>query len=112
MFRGKKSLSGQSVIEYVLVIGVVIMVLMGMSNYMRRGIEGVVKDMSDQIGNQNESAEVDPLKGVKIESSSNITSTSSGKTTIISSAGGGRQTVFNYSTNNTGDATFVSNETK
>ncbi len=44
---------GQSFVEYTLMIGVVVAVLLAMGTLYRRAIQGAVKLVADQIGNQN-----------------------------------------------------------
>ncbi len=48
----KNNLKAQTVIEYILLIGIVVGVLLVMSPYMRRLIQGLVKTVADQVGNQ------------------------------------------------------------
>lgn len=43
---------GQSMIEYVLLLGVVSVALIAMQVYMKRGIQGAVKVSADQLGPQ------------------------------------------------------------
>ena len=52
--KNKKNIeiSGQSLIEYSLLIGVVVVVFFTMGPFIRRGIQGVIKTMADQIGEQ------------------------------------------------------------
>ena len=58
----------QSILEYAIVLGVVIVALSAMSLYFRRGIQSVIKVAADEVGNQSDSEEIDPLKGVKTSS--------------------------------------------
>jgi len=58
----------QSILEYAIVLGIVAIVLSAMSLYFRRGIQAVVRVASDELGNQKDAEEIDPLKGVKTSS--------------------------------------------
>jgi len=52
MLKKKRSSKAQSVAEYVILIGLVSLALIGMQVYMKRGIQGVVKAASDELGPQ------------------------------------------------------------
>ncbi len=43
---------GQSTLEYAILVVVVIMALVGIQAYLKRGISGRMRDASDQIGDQ------------------------------------------------------------
>ncbi len=43
----------QSISEYVILIGLVSMALIGMQVYMKRGIQAVVKEAADELGQQS-----------------------------------------------------------
>jgi hypothetical protein len=49
MFKNRK---GQSALEYALVIAVAIVALLAVNMYMRRGIQGRLRESTDQIGKQ------------------------------------------------------------
>ena len=49
MFKDKK---GQSALEYALVIGVAIIALLAVNMYMKKGVQGRLKESTDQIGRQ------------------------------------------------------------
>jgi Flp pilus assembly pilin Flp len=53
MFKDKK---GQSALEYALVIGVAIVALLAVNMYMKKGIQGRLKESTDQIGRQFDTA--------------------------------------------------------
>jgi len=63
-----KMRKAQSILEYAIVLGIVAIVLSAMSLYFRRGIQAVVRVASDELGNQKDAEEIDPLKGVKTSS--------------------------------------------
>jgi len=49
MFRGKRA---QSTLEYALIIAAVIGALLAINAYMKRGVQGRLRESSDQIGKQ------------------------------------------------------------
>lgn len=50
MFR--RNLRGQSTLEYVILAGFVVAALIAMGVYMRRGMQGRLRESTDQIGQQ------------------------------------------------------------
>jgi uncharacterized protein (UPF0333 family) len=50
--RGQKRLLGQSTLEYAILVVVVIMALVGIQAYLKRGIQGRMRESADQIGDQ------------------------------------------------------------
>ncbi|MDD5292664.1 MAG: hypothetical protein PHY46_05760 [Candidatus Omnitrophica bacterium] len=52
MFRLLKRNKGQSTLEYAILIVVVIMALIAIQAYLKRGIQGRMRDSADQIGDQ------------------------------------------------------------
>ena len=52
MIRLLRKNKGQSTLEYAILVVVVIMALIGIQAYLKRGIQGRMKDASDQIGDQ------------------------------------------------------------
>ena len=69
----------QSIQEYVIVFGLVVVALISMQTYMKRGIQGAVKDMADQIGFQDKAEEKSLFWGVHQDNTSpGITRRSSG----------------------------------
>ncbi|MDO8579975.1 MAG: hypothetical protein Q7S13_00675 [Candidatus Omnitrophota bacterium] len=53
-----KTQNAQSMLEYVIVIGVIVTVLFTMNPMLKRSIQGLIKFVADQVGNQ-ENAEQD-----------------------------------------------------
>ncbi|MFA5092497.1 MAG: hypothetical protein WC543_00935 [Candidatus Omnitrophota bacterium] len=47
-----KRIKAQSTLEYVILIGFVVAALIAMGVYMKRGVQGKIRDSSDQIGGQ------------------------------------------------------------
>ncbi len=122
MVRKWQNFKGQSIIEYVLVIGVVMVVLIGMQVYMKRGIQGVIKTLADQVGEQKKAEDIDPFKGVKTDS--NFTTATRGAPSAIgnlekgqsmrirSYEGGGRSTDIYTLSTTSGNATAESKNPK
>lgn len=52
MIRSLIKRRGQSTLEYAILIVVVIMALVGMQAYLKRGLSGRMRDSADQIGGQ------------------------------------------------------------
>jgi hypothetical protein len=50
MFKHK--LKGQSTLEYVILLGFVVAALLAMGIYMKRGVQGRIRESTDQIGEQ------------------------------------------------------------
>ena len=48
----KRSLRGQSTLEYVILLGFVVAALIAMGVYMKRGFQGKLRESTDQIGEQ------------------------------------------------------------
>lgn len=53
--KNTKSLHAQSVLEYVLLVGVITLALYGMMQTMKRGAQGLIKVAADEIGYQKNS---------------------------------------------------------
>jgi len=47
--------NGQSIVEYTIVIGIVILVVTAMTPMIQRGIQGMIRTVADQVGNQQQS---------------------------------------------------------
>ena len=47
-----KNIKAQSLMEYTIVIGIIITVMFAMSAQIKRGTQGMIKVVADQIGNQ------------------------------------------------------------
>lgn len=48
----KKNNQAQIFLEYTIIVGTVVMILIAMNVMIKRGIQGMVKSVADQIGNQ------------------------------------------------------------
>ncbi|TBR16577.1 hypothetical protein EPO66_04495 [bacterium] len=58
MKKSRSNMRGQSTLEYAIIITVVIGALLAMQIYMKRGLEGKLKDASDNIGSQYSAGKV------------------------------------------------------
>lgn len=72
MFRKKKN-CGQTATEYALLLAVVLASFVGMQTYVKRGIQGVIRNNTDEFGRGNEptladTLNFDPQKGSLIKS--------------------------------------------
>ncbi|MFH1191182.1 MAG: hypothetical protein V1670_03190 [Candidatus Omnitrophota bacterium] len=52
-----RACKGQSILEYAMIIAVVVAGLLAMNTYMRRGVEGKLRESTDNIGEQYEAGE-------------------------------------------------------
>lgn len=95
MLRTLKNKKGQSLVEYALILGAIIVGILFMQLYVRRGVEGMLKSRADSIGEQYSSS---AMMNITINRDSNITETRS--------AGGAVTTVFHKD-----DMTRTGNET-
>lgn len=86
-----KDQTAQIFLEYVLVVGAVVMVLFAMSTLIKRGAQGMIKVVADQIGNQV-NAEQDFASGAFLRKSYSSTraTTSKIKTELLG------QTTYTY----------------
>lgn len=58
---------GQSTLEYVILIGFVVAALIAMGVYMKRGIQGRLKESTDQVGEQYSAGNTEADYTTKIE---------------------------------------------
>jgi hypothetical protein len=93
---------GQSLAEAVLMIGVLGLVLIGMQAYVKRGLQGKVRDLTDRIIGNEQAAYSQDTSGLDVNSLNSWSSFSS-NVTIKGFKGGGRSlvgdetTIYNYS---------------
>ncbi len=85
MFYTKKR--GQSTLEYVILVGFVVAALIAMGVYMKRSIQGKIRESSDQIGEQYSAQ----------HTASNYTTTTNLQQREVQSAGGA--STITYDTN-------------
>lgn len=83
-YKGKK---GQSTLEYVILIGFVVAALIAMGIYMKRGIQGKLRDSTDSVGEQYDAG----------YTTSNYTTVTNLVQTETQKSGGG--STINYQTN-------------
>lgn len=55
LLQTKRSTSGQSMLEYSVVLGIIVMVMFVMTPLVKRGTQGMIKIVADQVGVQNAS---------------------------------------------------------
>ncbi|MCA9398113.1 MAG: hypothetical protein KC618_00060 [Candidatus Omnitrophica bacterium] len=89
--------NGQTMVEYTIVIGLIVVVLFAMSPMIKRSSQSMIKLVADQIGNQ-ENAEVfvnleDKKDSGQMLKSSYITTRSTGDKTTEELSG---QTIYSY----------------
>lgn len=108
--------NAQSILEYVVILGVVAMALATMQIYFRRSINAAIKLTADEIGSQGDAQEIDPQKGTK--SRSRIEQFTSGPQQgkafhrTIMSSDGSISSEFNKTTSTTGSATYISEKAR
>ena len=88
---------GQSTAEYAIVIGLVIAAAVAMQVYVKRGIQGKVKDLTDNIIGTEQAAYQQDTSGFEIN---DLTSTlvSDTRVTVKESEGGGRRSTGSETT--------------
>jgi hypothetical protein len=85
------SCKGQNLAEVALVIGVLGIVLIGMQTYIKRGLQGKIKDLADNMVGKQEAYPNDASKLIINSSSSSLSSDST--VTLKELKGGGRSSV-------------------
>lgn len=97
-----KDKRGQNTLEYALLIGVVVAALIGMQVYMKKGIQGKLKEGTDEIGKQ-----FDPTTFNTAWKTTGVGNTSNTETRVAAATGavGG-----NITTNVTTSETVTKNE--
>ena len=68
-----KNRSGQSTLEYAVLVVVIIGALLSMQFYLKRGISGKIKDSADQIGDQYSAGNTNVLKTTRTHSNTQET---------------------------------------
>ena len=92
---GKLRGQGQSTLEYAMIIAVVVGALIAMQIYMKRGLQGKLRESSDDIGKQFEAAAT-KVNNTTTRTSKTIETTANGGTYIDtgSKAGTAEKTTF------------------
>jgi uncharacterized protein (UPF0333 family) len=90
MFYVKKK--GQSTLEYVILIGLVIAALIAMGVYMKRGVQGKLRESTDQIGEQYDAGNTTSDYTTVSHMRQSETSTAGGGSTITIATGDNVQT--------------------
>jgi len=97
----RKNVSGQTLVEYSIIIGIVVTVFVAMNPMIKRGFQSMIKIAADQIGNQENSDQTFDESGYMEYSNTEIRLTSDKETVE-------RLGIINYMFN---DSTFISTET-
>ena len=103
-------LAGQGVLEYVIILGVVVIALAAMSLYFRRGIQAVVKVAADEAGNQKDAEDINPITGIMTSSAINRQTSATQSSRVLK--GGSRVSNINTTTSSTGTMSSVSTQEK
>lgn len=101
-----KALKAQTILEYVLILGIVAGALGAMQLYFRRGIQAAIKATADEIGLQQDAQEIDPQKGTRAES--RIERFGTGIQSFTISPDKSASSTFDKTTTVTGSATYKS----
>lgn len=96
---------GQSIMEYAIIIGIVVIALSAMQVYVRRGIQATIKVAADQLGPQ-EYAVSD--QGEQRESKSEIDTETTSTQRVRLLAGGSQRIDINETTRSSGEAISIS----
>ena len=111
----KTKAKAQSILEYAVVLAVVIAALAGMQPFCKRGIQASFKFAADQIGAQQDSADVDIVRGGVItssESASSVQTISSGTQRFRQLGAGASSKDIDITATANGSARYITNETE
>ncbi len=79
----KRSVRGQSLIEYTSVIGIIVVIILAVTPLIKRSIQAMIKTTADQIGNQEEAEQrTTDVRGGFLQSSDSITQVTSDVQTV------------------------------
>jgi hypothetical protein len=67
--RFKNDQKAQSILEYTIVIGAIVLIMFAMSAMIKRGTQGMIKVVADQLGNQQNSDQPFETGGAHLENS-------------------------------------------
>lgn len=87
-----KRIKGQGTLEYAMIIAVVVGALIAMQIYMKRGMEGRMRQAADEIGRQFE-ADATKVVSTQTRKGKTVETTVAGKTTATTTAGAGQEEV-------------------
>ena len=85
--------------EIALIIGVAGLVFIGMQVYFKRGLQGKVKDLADQLISPSQKAYQQDMSGYEVNNS--ISSVSMGAQSTATEARGGSRSLIGYENTNT-----------
>ncbi|MDD2679217.1 MAG: hypothetical protein PHO03_00225 [Candidatus Omnitrophica bacterium] len=100
----------QSIMEYVIVLGLIALALAAMSLYFRRGIQSVVKIAADEMGDQKDAEDINPITGTKTSSAIRRQAQSTQK--LRAYEGAARSSEVSSTTLTTGTTASVSTQEK
>ncbi|MFA5350131.1 MAG: hypothetical protein WC357_02220 [Candidatus Omnitrophota bacterium] len=106
----KRLIGGQGILEYVIILGIIVIALAAMSLYFRRGIQSVVKIAADEAGNQEDAEDINPTTGIKTSSEINRQIQSTRRDRILE--GGIRASDINATATSYGTSVSVSTQEK
>ena len=81
MLQGLKTKKGQSTLEYVILVVVVIMALLTVQTYFKRGVQGRMRSAADDIGKQYEGSTTNHTKRTISNTRTTETSSATGTST-------------------------------
>lgn len=90
-------MKGQSIIEYIIILGVIIVALYAMGPYLKRGVQSVIKGTADQLAFQKNSDQDFSPDSSHMESSASMTNAQNQRT--VEGLNGRTSTTVNESTN-------------
>jgi len=97
----------QSVSEYILILAVISLALLAMQTYTKRGLQGTIKFMADELGKQDSSATLGYTKSIaSFENTQTRTQTKSEK--IASWEKGSLKREVNLDASSSGISSYVS----
>ena len=87
---------GQSIVEYIMILGIVVIALYAMGPYMKRGVQSIIKGTADQLAFQKNADQDFSPDSSHLESSVTLTNTDNEDS--VQSLNGMTNKVFNDST--------------
>lgn len=103
MFTKLKSSKGDSILEYSIILGIVILMFTGMNTYVKRGFQNRIKDMTDYFIGSRQVGEINPT--AVSNSTTNTTATSN--VSLSDEIGGGKAVESQEVTNITASSEVV-----
>jgi len=95
----------QSLSEYVLLIAVVSLALLAMQTYAKRGLQGTIKFMADELGKQDSSTTLGYTKSIASFENTQTRTTTKSKT-VVSWQGGSLKREVNLDASSSGVSSY------